>query len=211
MKKADRVAKIISKLKRLYPEARIALKFGNEWELLVATELSAQCTDKKVNEVTESLFKKYRLIEDYANADRSGFEAAIRPTGFYRNKSKNIIGAAQMVIAEYGGRLPQTMEQMIKIPGVARKTANIILGNAFGVVAGIAVDTHVFRLSRRLGLSTGKTPERVERDLMALLPQREWFRATYLIIEHGRNVCTAKKARCDICGISDLCPSAFKV
>jgi endonuclease-3 len=211
MTKKERAAEIFRILKTLYPDAKIALKYGNEWELLVATELSAQCTDKKVNEVTAALFKKYRSIRDYASAAKEEFEADIRPTGFYRNKAKNIIAAAQMVLADYGGRLPRTMEEMIRIPGVARKTANIILGNAFQVVEGVAVDTHVFRLSHRLGLSDGKTPEKVEQDLMVLLPKNEWFQATYLIIEHGRNVCAAKKARCDICDISGFCPSAFKV
>lgn len=207
----ERVSKILKKLRRLYPGAKIALKFGSEWELLVATELSAQCTDKKVNEVTDGLFKKYRSVEDYAAAPREEFETDIRPTGFYRNKAKNIIAAAHIVMTDYGGRLPRTMEEMVRIPGVARKTANIILGNAFGVVEGIAVDTHVFRLSKRLGLSDGKTPEKVERDLMRLISKNEWFQSTYFLIEHGRNICAAKKARCDICDISGLCPSAFKV
>jgi endonuclease III len=209
--KKARAAEILRILKTLYPDARIVLKYGSDWELLVATELSAQCTDKKVNEVTKELFRKYRSIQDYASAAMEIFEADIRPTGFYRNKAKNIISAAQMVLSNYGGRLPVTMDEMVKIPGVARKTANIILGNAFGVVEGIAVDTHVFRLSHRLGLSTAKTPEKVETDLMGLIPRNLWFKSTYLIIEHGRNVCAAKKARCDICGISGLCPSAFKV
>lgn len=211
MTKRDRAREIFRILKTLYPGAKIALKFGSEWELLVATELSAQCTDKKVNEVTDGLFKKHRSVEDYAAAPREEFEADIRPTGFYRNKARNIIAAAHMVLTDYGGRLPRTMEEMVRIPGVARKTANIILGNAFGVVEGIAVDTHVFRLSNRLGLSDGKTPEKVERDLMRLISKNEWFQSTYFLIEHGRNICAAKKARCDICDISGLCPSAFKV
>lgn len=206
-----RAAEIFKRLQRDYPDARIALNFGNEWELLVATELSAQCTDKKVNEVTEKLFKKYRSIADYAGATFDEFAEDVRPTGFYRNKTKNIIAAAQMVLAEYGGQLPRTIDEMVKIPGVARKTANVILGNAFGVVEGIAVDTHVFRLTHRLRFSEGKTPEKVERDLMSLFPKNEWFQLTYLLIEHGRNICTAKKARCDICDINSLCPSAFKV
>ena len=211
MQDRKRALEIISILGREYPEARIALKFGNEWELLVATELSAQCTDKKVNEVTEKLFKKYRSVTDYASVDPEEFQADIRPTGFFRNKAKNIIGAANMIITEYGGRLPRTMTEITKLPGVARKTANIILGNAFGVVEGIAVDTHVGRLARRLGFSSGDNPVVVERDLMALLPKDEWFRATYLLIEHGRAVCAAKKVRCDICAVSGLCPSAYKV
>lgn len=211
MKDQERAAEILRILKTLYPDAKIALNFGNEWELLVATELSAQCTDKKVNEVTSVLFKKYPSIEDYAAAKPEEFAQDIRPTGFYHNKTKNIIAAAQMVMTEFSGRLPRTMDDMLRIPGVARKTGNVILGNAFGVVEGIAVDTHVFRLAHRLMLSVEKTPEKVERDLMALWPKEEWFKATYLLIEHGRNICTAKKARCDICAISELCPSAFKV
>ncbi len=211
VKEQERVKKIFKILKTLYPDARIALNFGNEWELLVATELSAQCTDKKVNEVTEKLFKKYRSITDYAGAAFDEFAEDVRPTGFYRNKTKNIIAAAQTVLAEYDGKLPRTIDEIVKIPGVARKTANVILGNAFGVVEGIAVDTHVFRLAHRLRFSDGKTPEKVERDLMNLIPKNEWFQSTYLLIEHGRNICTAKKARCDICDINGLCPSAFKV
>lgn len=211
MENGKRALEIISILGREYPEARIALKFGNEWELLVATELSAQCTDKKVNEVTTGLFKKYRSVEDCALADLDEFQADIKPTGFFRNKAKNIIGAANMIITDYGGRVPRTMTEITKLPGVARKTANIILGNAFGVVEGIAVDTHVGRLARRLGFSSGENPVAIERDLMALFPKDEWFRATYLLIEHGRAVCTARKARCDICAVSGLCPSAYKV
>ncbi len=211
MEEQVRVGEIFRILKNLYPDAKISLNFGNEWELLVATELSAQCTDKKVNEVTRDLFKKYPSIQDYAGASLEEFAKDIRPTGFYRNKSKNIIAAAQTVLTDFDGRLPRTMREMLKIPGVARKTANVILGNAFGVVEGIAVDTHVFRLSHRLKFSDGKTPEKVEKDLMKLIPPTEWFQSTYLLIGHGRNICTAKKARCDICDISALCPSAFKV
>lgn len=206
-----RAGEIFAELTKEYPDAKIALRYGNNWELMVATQLSAQCTDKKVNEVTPTLFSKYRTVADYAAADPAVFEQDIHSTGFYHNKTKNILGAARMVLTEYNGEIPRTMEEIIKLPGVARKTANIVLGNAFGVVDGIAVDTHVLRLSHRLGFSEGKTPEKVERDLMALLPPEEWFKSTYLLIEHGRNICAAKKARCDICGISGLCPSAFKV
>jgi endonuclease-3 len=206
-----RAIEVLEILRRGYPEARIALKFGNEWELLVATELSAQCTDKKVNEVTKKLFEKYRSVADYASVSPEEFQAEIRPAGFFRNKAKNIIGAANMIMTDYGGQVPRTMMEIMKLPGVARKTANIILGNAFGVVEGIAVDTHVGRLARRLDFSSGENPVAIERDLMDLLPKDEWFRATYLLIEHGRAVCAAKKARCDICMVSELCPSAFKV
>jgi endonuclease III len=211
MDEKSRAGEIFAILKKEYPDAKIALTYGNNWELLVATELSAQCTDKKVNEVTPALFKKYPTVADYAMADSAEFEKDIHSTGFYHNKTKNILGAARMVLSDYGGEIPNTMAEIIKLPGVARKTANIVLGNAFGVVNGIAVDTHVLRLSHRLGFTDRKTPEQVERDLMALLPPEEWFKSTYLLIEHGRNVCAAKKARCDICAISGLCPSAFKV
>lgn len=211
MNDSKRAEEIFAILKREYPNAKIALTYSNNWELLVATQLSAQCTDKKVNEVTPVLFKKYPTIEDYVSADPAVFEQDIHATGFFRNKTKNILGAARMVLSEYDGEIPDTMAEIIKLPGVARKTANIVLGNAFGVVDGIAVDTHVLRLSARLGFTTEKTAEKVEKVLMALLPADEWFSSTYLLIEHGRNVCAAKKARCDICGISGLCPSAFKV
>ncbi len=207
----QRAIEIIKRLRAVYPNAKIALKFSNNWELLVATELSAQCTDKKVNEVTGTLFNKYRTVADYAHAGVAEFEQDIRPTGFFRNKTKNIIGAAQMVLTEFDGQVPRTMTEILRLPGVARKTANIVLGNAYGVVDGIAVDTHVLRLSRRLGLSDGKTPEMVERDLMALWPKDDWFGATYLVIEHGRAICTAKKPQCGSCVLNDICPSAFKV
>jgi len=211
MDKKQRAVEISERLKKIYPDAKIALRFGNNWELLVATELSAQCTDKKVNEVTGALFQKYRTVGDYAHADRVEFEQDIRPTGFFRNKTKNIIGAAQMVLTEFDGRVPRTMAEILQLPGVARKTANIVLGNAYGVVDGIAVDTHVLRLSRRLGFSRGKTPEIVERDLMVLWPRADWFGGTYLLIEHGRAVCAAKRPQCAVCILSDICPSAFKV
>lgn len=211
MEKKQRALEVLARLRRLYPDAKIALKYGNNWELLVATQLSAQATDKKINEVTPDLFKKYRTVADYAHADRTEFEKDIRPTGFFRNKAKNIIGAAQMVLTEFGGEIPRTMAEITRLPGVARKTGNIVLGNAFGVVDGIAVDTHVFRLSHRLGLSGGKTPELVEKDLMRLWPREEWFGGTYLLIDHGRNVCTAKRPRCGECVLNDICPSAFKV
>jgi endonuclease-3 len=206
-----RVKEIFQILGGLYPDAKIALKFSNNWELLVATELSAQCTDKKVNEVTPALFAKYPDVASYAHADPAEFEQDIRPTGFFRNKTKNIIGAAQMVLSDFGGEIPRSMAEIIRLPGVARKTGNIILGNAYGVVEGIAVDTHVFRLSHRLGFSEAKNADGVERDLMEILPEDMWFKATYLLIEHGRAICAAKKAKCGECAVSGLCPSAFKV
>jgi len=188
-----RVEKILKELKRIVPDAGMMLKYKNNWELLVAVMLSAQCTDKKVNEVIEKLFKKYKKLGDYINAKPKEFEKDIFPTGFYKNKTKNILAAAQYIKKEYKGKIPKTMEKMIKIPGVGRKTANVVLGNAYGVVEGIAVDTHVFRLARVLKLSNGKTPKIVEKDLMNLFPKKEWFPLTYYLIEYGRKFCPARK------------------
>jgi len=201
----DKALEIITRLKREYPDARIVLNYSNPLELLVAVILSAQCTDKKVNEVTKVLFKKYRDVYDYANARLEELEKDIRPTGFYRNKAKNIISMANMLIERFGGEVPATMEDLTQLPGVARKTANVVLGNAFGVVEGIAVDTHVKRLSNRLGLSKNTDPEKIEIDLMDIVPRGEWFKLTYLLIEHGRAVCDAKKPRCDGCVLNDIC------
>lgn len=208
-KKKARAAEIIRRLKRVFPKAGIVLTYANHWELLVAVILSAQCTDKKVNEVTARLFKKYRTLSEYARAHPREFERDIRPTGFYRNKAKNILAAARLVQEKFGGTIPRTMEQMLEIPGVARKTANVVLGNAYGVVEGIAVDTHVRRLAGRLGLSCLDNPEKIEQDLMEFIPKRDWFKTTYLLIEHGRAVCQAKKPACFRCALSDVCPSAF--
>lgn len=205
-----RVREIIKRLNEEYPNARIVLKYSNPLELLIAVILSAQCTDKKVNEVTQELFKKYKSVYDYANVPLEELEKDIRPTGFYRNKAKNIKGAANMLIEDFGGEIPSIMEEITKLPGVARKTANVVLGNAFGVVEGIAVDTHVKRLAGRLNLSKNRDPEKIERDLMDIVPRDNWFRLTYLLIEHGRAVCDAKKPKCDICVLNDICPSAFK-
>jgi len=188
-----RVAKLNKKLKDLFPKAHIALRYGNNWELLVAVILSAQCTDKKVNEVTEALFKKYKTLDDYAEVDLKTFEKDIKPTGFYRNKAKNILAAAKVVKEQFAGRLPKTMDEMLVIPGVARKTANVVLGNAYGVVEGIAVDTHVRRFTIRFDLSDYTDPVRIERDLMEILPKREWFFFTYRVIEYGRHIAPARK------------------
>ncbi len=205
-----RVREIIKRLNEEYPNARIVLKYSNPLELLIAVILSAQCTDKKVNEVTQELFKKYKSVYDYANVPLEELEKDIRPTGFYRNKAKNIKGAANMLIEDFGGEIPSIMDEITKLPGVARKTANVVLGNAFGVVEGIAVDTHVKRLAGRLNLSKNRDPEKIERDLMDIVPRDGWFKFTYLLIEHGRAVCDAKKPKCDICVLNDICPSAFK-
>jgi endonuclease-3 len=187
-----KTAAIVRELKKLHPKATIALTYKNNWELLVAVILSAQCTDKKVNEVTPALFKKYPRIEDYAKADPREFERDIHSTGFYRNKTKNVIGAAKYLLAHHGGQVPKTMKEILHVPGVARKTGNVVLGNAYGVVEGIAVDTHVMRLSRLFGLTSHTDPVKIERDLMALLPKKEWFPFTYRLIDYGRAHCTAR-------------------
>jgi endonuclease-3 len=184
---------LLKKLKRLIPDAGMMLTFKNEWELLVAVELSAQCTDKKVNEITPALFARYPTLDDYVHADPREFERMIFQSGFYRNKTKNILAAARMVKQVFHGALPKTMKEMLLIPGVARKTANVVLGNAHGVVEGIAVDTHVKRLARVFGLSDEVDPNKIERDLMEIFPKKDWFRATYLLIEYGRKYCPARK------------------
>lgn len=182
----------------------MVLKFDSPWELLVAVILSAQCTDTKVNEVTENLFKKYRTFESYLKAKPKVFEQDIYQTGFYRAKAKNILAAAKMIKKKFGGKVPRTMTEMVAIPGVGRKTANVVLGNAYGVVEGIAVDTHVLRLARVLGLSHHEDPVNVERDLMTLFPKKEWFRLTYLLIEYGRKYCTARKHDHQNCPLTKL-------
>lgn len=215
--KSAHATEIISRLRSEYPDAGIVLDFGSDWELLVAVILSAQCTDKMVNQVTAKLFKKYRTVADYAAADPAEFELDIRPTGFFRNKTKHIIAAAQKVLADYGGEVPASMAELLALPGVARKTANIVLGNAHPEAyaadpdAGIAVDTHVSRLSQRLGLAASTNADKIERELMEIVPRDDWFRLTYLLIEHGRAVCEAKRPRCGDCVLQDICPSAFKV
>ena len=202
-------AEVIKRLEKEYPGASIALKHASPLELLVATILSAQATDVGVNKVTPGLFAKYRTAADYANADREQFEREIRSTGFYRNKAKNIINAARTLLDNFGGQVPRTMAELVTLPGVARKTANIVLYNAYGVIDGIAVDTHVGRLAQRLGLSAYKDPVKIERDLMKQVPRRKWGRFSNLLIDHGRAVCTARKPRCDNCLLNDICPSAF--
>ena len=215
-KRADHVFRILGKT---YPNTVIALQYENTIQLLVAVILSAQCTDKKVNEITAPLFKKYKTVKDFANAKPSVFEKEIKSSGFYRAKTKNIIAACKKIEADFNGKLPQTMEETLTLPGVARKTANVVLGNAYGVVDGIAVDTHVIRLSQRLGftpLHHGVTrqakkpnPIQIEKDLMELFPKKHWFPLTYRLIDHGRAICGAKKPNCDICPLQKLCPSVL--
>ena len=187
-----RAAKIMRELKKLFPDAKIALNYHNNWELLVAVELSAQCTDKKVNEVTPALFKKYKKLEDYVKANPAEFEKDIHACGFYRAKTRNILNAAKVIKEEYGGKLPESMAEMVKVPGVGRKSANVILGNAYGIVEGIAVDTHVKRLSKKLGLTGHTDPVKIERDLMQIIPESEWFGFTYRLIDFGRKYCPAR-------------------
>jgi endonuclease-3 len=189
----QRASTIIRILKKLFPSAHIMPKYSNTWELLVAVMLSAQCTDKKVNDVTARLFKKYRTFDDYLRAWPKEFENDIFSTGFYRAKTRHILLAARIVKHKFGGRVPRTMSEMMSLPGVARKTANVVLGNAYGVVEGIAVDTHVKRLSKLLGLTESADPNRIEQDLMRIVPHKDWMNITYLLIEYGRRYCPAKK------------------
>lgn len=208
--KKKRAHKIIIRLKKKFPHANIALHFSNPWELLVAVILSAQCTDKKVNEVTYALFKKYKKIIDYVHADQKEFEQMIRSTGFYHAKTRHILATAKIIHETFNDHVPRTMQEILTLKGVARKTANVVLGNAYEVVDGIAVDTHVLRLSQRLGLASSNKPIVVERDLMDIIPKRDWFKSTYLLIEHGRAICSAKDPRCDRCPLKKICPSAFQ-
>ena len=195
----------------MYPTAHIALGFDTPWHLLVAVILSAQTTDVGVNKVTPRLFARFPGPEDLAGADVLEVEKIVRPTGFFHNKTKSIMGAARMVVSEFDGEVPDTMAELMRLPGVARKTANIVISNAFGKVEGIAVDTHVFRLAHRFGLTDETDPDKVERDLCELLPREEWFHVNYRFIDHGRTVCTAKRPACGACALSDICPSAFAV
>ena len=204
-----RVRAIIPRLRRAYPDSRCALYFSTPWELLVATVLSAQCTDKLVNQVTPALFKKYPSERAFAAAKSGEVEKAIHSTGFYRNKTKNILGAAKAVLERFGGEVPSRMEDLVTLPGVGRKTANVILGNAFGV-PGIPVDTHMIRINRLLGLTRHADPVKIEFDLMELVPEKQWTLYSHLIIHHGRARCVARRPDCRHCEVRDLCPSADK-
>jgi len=208
MDRVERVKRVLELLKKEYPEIRTALEFEDPLQLLVATMLSAQCTDERVNKVTAKLFKKYRTAEDYARADREAFEQEIRSTGFYKSKARNIIAAARMIVEEFNGAVPSTMEELTRLPGVARKTANIVLANAYGRIEGIAVDTHVKRLSKLLGLTENTDAEKIERDLMGITPREEWSNLSHLLIFHGRAVCVANRPRCEVCVLNSLCPSS---
>jgi endonuclease-3 len=196
-------------LSAAYPDAHVALHFTTPLEMLVATILSAQCTDEKVNEVTATLFQKYRSPQDYLRVPEDELKRDIKPTGFFNQKATSIRAACQRLVDDYGGEVPSTMEDLVTLRGVARKTANIVLGNAFGIVVGIAVDTHVRRLANRLGFSAESDPDKIERDLMRLVPQDRWFDFTYVLIDHGRAVCLARTPRCEVCPVSPLCPASL--
>ena len=205
--KREQALEILSRLKYLYPDAICSLDYETPVQLLVATILSAQCTDERVNKVTPELFRQFPDAVAMAGAMREEIEALVRSTGFYRNKAKNIQGACSMIMEEFGGELPQTMDELLKLPGVARKTANVVLANAFGINAGVTVDTHVKRLSNRLGLTKQSDPVHIERDLMKLLPKSDWENWSIRLIYHGRAVCSARNPACDRCQFVDLCPS----
>jgi endonuclease-3 len=204
-----RTRAIIRRLKRAYPGARCSLNHTNPFELLIATILSAQCTDERVNMVTADLFRKYRKPEDYLNVSPRELEKDIQSTGFFRNKTKSIQGASKMLTEQYGGQVPHTMEELLELPGVARKTANVVLGNAFDIHAGVVVDTHVTRLSHRLGLTEQKTAEKIEQDLIPIVPKKDWVIFPHLMIYHGRKICKARNPLCTECTLEKLCPSSF--
>jgi endonuclease-3 len=200
-----RLAQILKKLDEMYPDVTCELNHQGPWQLLVATILSAQCTDKRVNMVTPALFEKYPAIEDFAAAHPAELGNDIRSTGFYNNKAKSIIGAAKKILSEFGGKVPRTMEELLTVPGAARKTANVVLGTAYGIASGVVVDTHVQRISRRLDLTRQKTPEKIERDLAKLLPEDRWISFSHQIIHHGRKLCTARAPKCGDCPLDPLC------
>lgn len=209
--KAARTLEIIAGLKRTYPDAHCELNFSNPLQLLIATILSAQCTDKQVNIVTTDLFKKYQRAEDYAQATQEELENDVRRIGFFRNKAKNIRACCQKLIERHGGEVPRTMDELYALDGVGRKTANVVLGNAYDINVGVVVDTHVSRLSQRLGLTSATTPEKIELELMKLVPQPEWTLFSHWLIWHGRRRCSARKPDCEGCEIAQLCPSAGKI
>ena len=205
----QRVRQIIRLLKRAYPDAKCSLNHSNAFELLIATILSAQCTDARVNIVTQDLFRKYRKPEDYLKVSPKELQQDIRTTGFFRNKTTSIQGTAKVLTEQYGGEVPQTMDELLELPGVARKTANVVMGNAFGLHSGVVVDTHVTRLSHRLGLSAQKTAEKIEQDLIAIVPKKDWVMFPHLFIAHGRAVCKARNPLCAECVVEKLCPSSY--
>jgi endonuclease-3 len=205
----QRVRKIIRLLKRAYPDAKCSLNHSNAFELLIATILSAQCTDARVNIVTQDLFRKYRKPEDYLKVAPKELEKDIRTTGFFRNKTRSIQGTAKLLTEQFDGKVPETIEELLELPGVARKTANVVLGNAFGVISGVVVDTHVTRLSHRLALSAEKTAEKIEQDLIAIVPRKDWVIFSHLLIAHGREICKARNPLCAECVVEKYCPSSY--
>lgn len=205
--KKKRTVEIIKRLKKAYPDAHCALDHTSPFELLIATILSAQCTDERVNIVTADLFRKYRGPQDFVHVSQAELERDVHSTGFFRNKAKNIKAASQRLIEVYGGEIPRTMDEILTLGGVARKTANVVLGNAFGIASGVVVDTHVSRLSQRLGLTENTTPEKIERDLEQLVPKRNWIMFPHWMIFHGRRVCQARKPKCGECSLANICPS----
>ena len=202
-----RTAEIIKRLKKAYPDAHCALNHSNPFELLIATILSAQCTDVRVNIVTADLFRKYRGPQDLLNVSQKELENDIRSTGFYRNKARNIQAACKRIVEVYGGKVPEKMEDLLTLGGVARKTANVVMGNAFGIASGVVVDTHVSRLSQRLGLTKHKDPKKIEKDLIELVPKKHWIMFPHWLIYHGRQVCHARKPKCPDCVLNDICPA----
>ncbi len=207
---ARRVAAILAKLDEAYPAATCELKHENAFQLLISTILSAQCTDVRVNQVTETLYKKYRTPETFAHANPAELEQEIRPTGFFRNKTKSIMGASKAILEKFGGEVPRTMEEMLTLPGAARKTANVVLGTAFGIAVGIVVDTHVIRISNRLDLTRNQEPKKIEQDLMKVIPKEKWIVFSHQIIWHGRRVCYARKPNCVECNLERICYSKDK-
>lgn len=206
----SRVAAILRKLEEAYPNAVCELTHENAMQLLISTILSAQCTDVRVNQVAKSLYKKYPTLEAFAYATPSELEAEIRPTGFFRNKTKSIMGASNMILENFGGQVPRTMEEMLTLPGVARKTANVVLGTVYGIASGVVVDTHVQRLSRRLDLTRNEDPKKIEQDLTAILPKEKWIQFSHQLIWHGRRVCIARKPKCEECNLEKICYSKDK-
>jgi endonuclease III len=209
VQKKERTEQIIKLLKRAHPDAHCALNHANPFELLIATILSAQCTDERVNIVTADLFRKYRKPADYLKVRDTELQQDIKTTGFFRNKTKSIQGACKMLVEEFGGQVPKTMDELLELPGVARKTANVVLGVAYGIAAGIVVDTHVGRLSHRLGLTKQKDAVKIEQDLIALVPKKDWIIFSHLLIFHGRRVCKARRPLCEECVVEKLCPSSM--
>jgi endonuclease-3 len=205
---ADRVGPVLRALAKDYGDAHCALEHSSALELLVATILSAQCTDARVNVVTRALFKKYRSARDYAEADLKALEQDVRSTGFYRNKARNIQGAARVLVEKHAGRVPESMDALLELPGVARKTANVVLGTWFKKTTGVVVDTHVLRISRRLGFTRHEDPKKIEQDLQKLLPSKDWIDFSHRVIWHGRKVCSARKPKCSECSLASCCPSA---